>query len=161
MDLALSEGQVLRWYGVSLDSLFPPGGKTAGISLREVYLPGVYAPVRQRFLILPRLAKARWFTLRHLAGLAALRREVGALKGWQVEVQAARDHPDALWQGRAVEYDAGAYSIPTLRLKLGTYERYPEQLWGTVSPERRALLLRLAEEMQLQNLADVLVAPWD
>lgn len=89
-----------------------------------------------------------------------MRRLLGAKDGWRVNPRVGVDHPDALWGEVAVEYDAGEYSVPTLRRKLGAFERYPAQVWGVASGRRRGLILRLAEEMGIQNLAEVLEAPW-
>lgn len=155
MDLALSEGQVIRWYGISLDSFLPTWGV-----VREAVL-GLGSSSRPvRFLVHPRLERASSNTLRHLAGLAEVRRLLEAREGWRVALHADGYKPDALWGSVAVEYDAGEYSPKTLRVKLGAYESYPAQVWGTVSETRRRRILRYAEEMGIQNLAQVLVAPW-
>ncbi|WP_448376672.1 hypothetical protein [Fervidobacterium sp.] len=163
VDLALSEGQVLAWYDLSLETLFPMSGKIfteKGLSLREVLLPEGRSLRRVRFLAVDLLAKAQSTTLRHLAGLATLRRLLGAREGWRVNPEVRADRPDAVWGQVAVEYDAGEYSVPTLRRKLGAFEAYPAQLWGTVSPRRRRLILELAKEMRIQNLEEVFEAPW-
>lgn len=59
-----------------------------------------------------------------------------------------------------MEYDAGTYSHALLRRKLGSFEAYPFQVWGVADPRRASLIRRLAQEMGVQNLEDVLLAPW-
>lgn len=155
LDLALSEGQIYRWYGLSLKNLFPTWG-----TVREVVLGVGAAPRLVRFLVHPRLQEASPTTLRHLAGLAEVRRLLGVREGWEVLFQGDGYRPDALWKGMAVEYDAGEYSPKTLRVKLGAFEAYPAQIWGTTSESRRRRILRYAQEMGIQNPLQVLVAPW-
>lgn len=113
-----------------------------------------------RFLVHPSVREASSATLRHLAGLAALRRLIGASAGWRVGSWKDPDRPDALYQGGAVEYDAGEYAPDLIRRKLGTYEAYPFQIWGVASEGRRKLVERLAREMDVANLQGVWVASW-
>jgi hypothetical protein len=163
VDLALSEGQVLAWYGLSLEKLFPTSGmsflKNEAL-LREVLLPEGRFLRKVRFIALKGLKDAQATSLRHLAGVATMRRLLGVKEGWRVNPGVGVDRPDALWGEVAVEYDAGEYSVPTLRRKLGAFEGYPAQVWGVASGRRRGLILRLAEEMGIQNLVEVLEAPW-
>ncbi len=128
--------------------------------LREVLLPEGRFLRKVRFVALKDLKDAHATSLRHLAGVATMRRLLGAKEGWRVNPRVGVDYPDALWGEVAVEYDAGEYSVPTLRRKLGSFERYPAQVWGVASGRRRGLILRLAEEMGIQNLVEVLEAPW-
>ncbi len=161
MDLALSEGQVARWYRLSLEeaaSSFPARGTVRSVALR---LPGK-GVATVRFLVHPRLREASSGTLRHLAGLAEMRRLLGVPpEAWTLGAEPGSTIPDALWGDVVVEYDAGEYPRPVLRNKLAAFERRaPLQVWGTVSDRRRELILRLAGEMSIRNLHQVLVAPW-
>lgn len=160
VDLALTEGQVFRWYGKeAVGSLFVP----ARGQVRQVVMPLRKGGdmVEVRFVVHPRVFKASGPTLRHLAGLAEMRRIVGARpEEWHLGDFSSPHRPDAMWGHVAVEYDAGFYPVGVLREKLGGLEGYPVQVWGVPSESRRALVERIAREMAIQNLQQVLVAPW-
>lgn len=150
LDLALSEGVLRRWYGLSLEEVEGEG------MVREVLGPGL-RPVR--FLVHEKAKDLSWDALRHLSGLAELRHRLGVKEDWKVNPKGLRDKPDALWQGMAVEYDAG-YPMVEVREKLGRYETYPGQIWGVHAGARQHALLGLAAKMGIKNLVQVLEAPW-
>lgn len=157
LDLVLSQGQVQRHYGLLLDDLnLPHVGRV------EVALP---VPGRGTeavsFLVHPLVAHWTFSSqaLRHLAGLAEARRVLGARKGWKVLPPKGFASPDALWDEVVVEYDVD-YPSPILKRKLARYEAYPAQIWATETPARMERIRLAALEMGIQNLRQVLVAPW-
>lgn len=134
VDRALSEGQVLRHYGISVAAL-------NGFALAEAYLAvtrGSYRHQHTNFVVCPaRLRQATGPSLRHLAGVAEMRRLLGAAPEQWESVAEARHRlyiPDAVWstpEGTvAIEYDVGSYTPRQVLTKARTFDSYTRQIWG-------------------------------
>lgn len=165
-DLALSEGQIRRWY--------------APLSEREAKGLGLH--VVQAFLTLSkdggRIFSVRFYTpyrrvkglgphlLRHLAGVGEMRHLLGVPPSrWQTDTHRVhyRELPDAYWYTDrgpvAIEYDAGSYSKEQRRRKAETFAlRFLGQCWGVPTPRLAEGLERAFSELGLE--VPVLVAPW-
>ena len=103
--------------------------------------------------------------LRHLAGVAEMRFQLGArCDRWQrfQGREPERAEPDALWSHGnaqvAVEFDAGSYPKKRVAAKLHAFGRYSEQVWGAASTKRLDFLRQVAQE---ERVAVTLVhSPW-
>lgn len=167
-DLALSEGQLLRYYG-----MVPSEREAArlGIFIVEAVLnPSHHAN---------RLMEVRFYTpfvwvrrlgpplLRHLAGVGEMRHRLGVSPAeWRTDTHRIhyREHPDAYWYSTkgpcAIEYDAGSYSPALLKRKVETFaRRFAGQYWG-VPTEKKALGLRSRLAGFGLEPRFVIVAPW-
>lgn len=150
-------GQVERW---SLE--VPPSARVV-----EGYLGFTHyrKSQRVRFFVKESLAHLPLTTLRHLAGVAEMRRLLGVEADpgvWRVFHRQVHpvEEPDAVWftpKGPvAVEYDVGSYSRDRVRAKGAAFAtRYVGQVWGTPVMERLGTLVSL-----LPKDATALLAPW-
>lgn len=105
-------------------------------------------------------------TLRHLAGVAAMRQALGAeAHTWSSAADAsfALLRPDALWRTSegtvAIEFDAGSYDPEQLRSKVAAFSNFAGQVWGAASRARAARLSRLLKGAANDALA--LHVSWD
>lgn len=167
-DLALTEGQLVRHYGV-----VPSEKEVRALSLfvvQAVLNPSHHAN---------RLFEVRFYTpylwvrrlgpplLRHLAGVGEMRHLLGVLPGaWRTDTHRIhyREHPDAYWYSGtgpvAIEYDAGSYALPLLQRKVETFAlRFVGQYWGAPT-ERKAASLRVKLAAFGLEPRFVLTAPW-
>jgi len=159
VDLVYSEGQRRRF------RLPPP---PEWVARKEVTVPlyvgGV--SVRTVFYVHPSLPQEADYVLRHLAGVAELRyRLVAPKEAWSVDADPVHfaPTPDAVLISKgeriAVEYDAG-YPLSIAKNKmLAMGEKYPRQVWGVVTEERKRALTALIPD-RLKERVKVLVAPW-
>jgi len=168
VDRALTLEQAARWYGVRRPADLP-----LGVFLREVELrPGrdsvPSAAARVAFLVREGSPEAELegFELRHLAGLAAMRRHLRAApEEWRLDETVVHydSTPDALWYPRgggvwAVEYDVG-YDRKRVRAKLRAFARnYTGVVWGVHAKERARTVSALALELGVS--LRLVVAPW-
>lgn len=142
-DLALSEGQVRRFHGLE-----PEECRRAGLLVVEALVAPTARSVAARPVrfVLAEPRRLEGFELRHLAGVAEARRLLGASAGdWQVVGHAAVTSPDAVWrrglQTWAVEFDAGSYSLRTVREKARHFRAaYDGQVWAVASERRQRTL---------------------
>lgn len=167
-DLALSEGQLVRHYGV-----VPSEKEADGMGLfvvRAVLNPSHHAN---------RLMEVRFYTpylwvsrlgpplLRHLAGVGEMRHILGAAVGdWRTDTHRIhyREQPDAYWYSRlgpfAIEYDAGSYSLDLLQRKVQTFAlRFVGQYWGAPTEKKAASLREKLAGFGLEPRF-VMAAPW-
>lgn len=162
VDHALSEGQVLRHYGLSLTAL-------NDFALAEAHLAitrGSYRHQRTNFVVCPsRLTRSTGPSLRHLAGVAEMRRLLGAApEDWQ-SVAEARHRlyiPDAAWTTPegviAIEYDVGSYGPRQVLTKARTFNSYARQIWGAPTLTRARHLAHLLSAEGLR--ASAVTAVW-
>ena len=145
-DLALSERQVRRHYGLEIADclerglhitkleLTPTTSSTRPISLSAVTLEPVL------------LADFEW---RHLLGVAEMRHWLGANpEDWRHFNHAAQTVPDAVWryglETWVIEFDAGSYSRPVVAQKVLSFQAaYDHQVWATASEARATTLAEL------------------
>jgi len=167
-DLALTEGQLLRHFG-----MVPSEKEAQGVGLfvvRAVLNPSHHAN---------RLMEVRFFTshlwvsrlgpplLRHLAGVGEMRHLLGVpTHEWRTDTHRVhyREQPDAYWYSKigpiAIEYDAGSYALPLLQRKVQTFAlRFVGQYWG-VPTEKKAASLRAKLGGYGLEPRFVIVAPW-
>ncbi|PZA07418.1 replication-relaxation family protein [Meiothermus sp. Pnk-1] len=167
-DLALSEGQLMRHYGVTP-------------SEREAHAMGLHVV---RAVLNPshhanRLLEVRFFTpylwvarlgpplLRHLAGVGEMRHILGVPpSSWRTDTHRIhyREQPDAYWYAPegpiAVEYDAGSYSVAQLARKVEAFAlRFVGQRWGAPTPRKAASLRGKLAGLGLEP-GHVMAAPW-
>jgi len=170
LDLALSEGQVHRWYFPDLDpgrvrKLLIEMSASGQVVFRSVWVGRTARErtVRQVCIVhTPRLP-ATPEGLRHACGVAEVRRILGAPPGlWRVIApQAVGDtgEPDAVLQMghtlTAVEYDAGSYTREQVLRKARAFaQRYDGQVWGAPTRRRAEWIRSLVPD------AEVVCAPW-
>ena len=143
VDLALSERQVWRHYGLNLEQC-----EQAGLSItRALIAPTVKMrhPREVAFVSLEPQTRVG-FELRHLAGIAEMRQSLHVQpEDWQVIEHAASISPDAIWQRNletwAVEFDSGSYSLRTILEKQQHFRAaFDGQVWGVASEARGAKL---------------------
>jgi hypothetical protein len=143
VDLALSERQVWRHYGLNLGQC-----EQAGLSItRALIAPTAKMrhPREVAFVSLEPQTRVG-FELRHLAGVAEMRHSLyAAPEDWQVIEHAAITSPDAIWyqdlETWAVEFDAGSYSLRTVLEKQQHFRAaFDGQVWGVASEARAATL---------------------
>lgn len=149
VDRVISERHALEGYGVSAAR-----AKRAGLEVHRRRIGLTYSArseVGVTLIVWPeesRLRRASGNTLRHLAGVTALRLCLGAAaEAWENEggARQARLHPDGYWQRPdvhegavwAIEYDAGSYSPPQLLEKGKAFmAAHGYQVWGVASAAR-------------------------
>lgn len=162
IDRALSAGQLARHHGLTLEkvqecvhvferSLAPTHGSRTFRPVRFVSLEGS-------------LSGARGSELRHLAGLAEMRRMLGANpEVWRHKSDLGGEQPDALWDSPegavAVEFDAGSYSPAQILAKVKYFTRHAAQVWGSPSRIRARHLTGFLEVVG--ETRATLVARWD
>ncbi|NJK44432.1 MAG: hypothetical protein HC933_09240 [Pleurocapsa sp. SU_196_0] len=143
-DLALTTGQVARFYGLHLHPqalehegfslttrTIAPTARSRESALREV-----------SFVTLEPDARAG-HALRHLVGVAELRHRLQARVGdWRVQEYGAIITPDAEWHRGssriAVEFDASRYALATVHEKAQYFRNaFDGQVWAVSSQTRR------------------------
>ena len=142
-DLALSERQVVRHYGLMLEDCFE-----AGLEVQSVLIaPTVHRKAtREVNFVLLEPRDFAPFELRHFAGIAEARHHLQAdARDWQVMQHAVQTSPDASWQRGnemwAVEFDAGAYSRATVLEKAQAFRAgFDGQVWAVSSSIRQVTL---------------------
>jgi hypothetical protein len=142
-DMVLSEGQVMRHYGNTLEAC-----RRAGLAVQSALIAPTVHRQRQHAVnfVLLEARELAGFELRHLAAIAEARHLLQAdTQDWQIIEHANRSSPDAVWQrdgeSWAVEFDAGAYSVSTLLEKVQAFEAgFDRQIW-VVNANRRARTL--------------------
>ncbi len=168
-DLALSEGQIRRWYlpcapsdlVTELLTLIHRSGEGA---VEPVWIPATARAFTPSRVIIVRAPGLRTTPegLRHLCGLAELRRLLNVPPpNWRIirPSGAGGNEPDAVLAERgrriAVEYDPGNYSRRKIAEKSRAFsELFEGQLWGVPYPARASLVKSIAPDAQ------VAVAPW-
>lgn len=156
-DLALSERQVWRHYGATLEDC-----RYSGLSVQAALIaPTVHRKATRRVnFVSLEPTDFEGFELRHLAAVAETRQQLRAdPRDWQVVQHAAITSPDAIWRRGvdtwAIEFDAGAYSRATLLEKARAFRAgFDGQVWA-VSSDRRGQTLT-----QLFGVAPVIVRPF-
>ena len=161
-DRAVSQLQLTKLYGVTQAQ-----ARAAGVfsTRRSVAATKGSVPRTVSFFVADKsLLKKPTTTLRHLAGVAAVRAQLGASPGdWRSPEQSvARQLPDALWQAAggvvAIEFDVGSYSRARILEKAWSFQGYAAQVWGSPSDKRNRLI---AEVLVSQRVAArVVVAVW-
>jgi hypothetical protein len=140
-DLALSERQVFRHHGMTLEACL-----RSGLVVQPVLVaPTVHRKVTRavNFVTLEPLDFLP-FEFRHLAGTAEIRHQLRVeVRDWQVVQHAAQTSPDAIWhrglETWAVEFDAGAYSRSVLLEKAQAFRAgFDGQVWAVSSDARAA-----------------------
>jgi len=159
VDLVYSEGQRRRFHLPP-----PPEWAVKKEAMVPLYVGG--ASVRTVFYIHPSLSSRTDYVLRHLAGVAELRYRLLASKEvWSVDADPVHfaPTPDAVLLSKgeriAVEYDAGYPLLIAKNKILAMGEKYPKQVWGVVTEERKKTLMALIPN-RLKERLEVLVAPW-
>jgi hypothetical protein len=147
-DLALSERQVWKHHGLSLEQC-----RDLGMTIQSALIaPTVHRKARHpvQFVMLEPLSLEP-FELRHLAGVAEMRRQLQAeTRDWQVIQHAAQTSPDAIWwrglETWAVEFDAGSYSRSVLLEKARAFQAgFDGQVWGVSSTSRTEMLSKITD----------------
>jgi hypothetical protein len=151
-DLALSERQVFRHHGITLEDCLH-----SGLSVQPVLVaPTVHRKVTRavNFVTLEPL-EFQPFEFRHLAGTAEIRHQLQVdARDWQVVQHAAQTSPDAIWhrglETWAVEFDAGAYSRSVLLEKAQAFRAgFDGQIWAVSSSNRQSTLQTLIQHTPL------------
>lgn len=148
-DVALSERQVVRHYGASLEDCL-----AAGFIVHSARIaPTVHRKATRAVnFVMLEPHDLEGFELRHLAGVAAVRHQVCAdPRDWQVVRHADHTSPDAIWhrglETWAVEFDAGAYSRAVLLEKAQSFRAgFDAQVWGVASSARATTLRTILRE---------------
>ncbi len=141
VDKVLSEGQVVRHYGCSLAAV------PTDILIFNAYLAPTHHSMSYQevhFVALAhKLTRLSAASLRHLAGVAEMRRLLNAPREeWRSQPRAGftSEHPDAVWESPAgpvaIEYDAGSYSPQKIIQKINGFRRFERQIWGSPSLRR-------------------------
>jgi hypothetical protein len=144
-DLALSERQVWRYYGETLEAC-----SDYGFAVQSALVaPTVHRrPTRRVNFVLLEPRNFERFELRHLAGVAEARHLLGVQpRDWQVIEHTNHSSPDAIWQRGletwAVEFDAGAYSRASVFAKVQAFRSgFDGQIWAVSSGARRETVAR-------------------
>lgn len=160
-DLVLSERQVFMQLGSGRAQSIPP----QWCAFELVIAPSRHSRTftRQRFYTLESCVKdLHPNVIRHLVGVAQMRRLLNApSEAWTVE-GGGDDRPDARWQTDtgviAVEFDAGSYSPQQITRKAFSFRHYDKQVWGSSSWRRTERLRPLLAEFE--NAAEPLYAAW-
>jgi hypothetical protein len=140
-DLALSERQVFRHHGLTLEACL-----RSGLSVQPVLVaPTVHRKVpRAVNFVMLEPDDLQPFEFRHLAGTAEIRHQLQVdARDWQVVQHAAQTSPDAIWhrglETWAIEFDAGAYSRSVLLEKAQAFRAgFDGQIWAVSSNARAA-----------------------
>lgn len=151
VDKALSEGQLVRYYKLSLRDL------PAVFFITPAYLAVTHhsrAFKEMNFITCePKHRCLSANALRHLAGTTEMRHLLNADRTcWQSEAQVsfASEQPDALWHSPrgdvAIEFDAGSYSAKKIEQKINTFKSFSGQVWGSSSLKRVAYLQKLLQQ---------------
>ena len=162
-DQVLSFGQVARHYGLTLSKL------PNDVFVFDAFLAPTHhsmAYQRVQFVTLERkVARYPAASLRHLAGIAEMRRLIGAPREqWCSEASKrfTSEMPDAVWASPrgnvAVEYDAGSYSPSKIASKALAFKNYEGQVWG--SPSRRRVAHLTALLQNVNEFTPPIFAPW-
>jgi hypothetical protein len=158
-DLALTTGQVARFYGLQPQALEPAGFTltTHALAPTARSRPGAVREVV--FVTLEEDARAG-HAMRHLVGVAELRQRLQArVQDWQVHEFGAIITPDAVWQRGssriAVEFDASRYALATVHEKAQYFRNaFDGQVWAVSSETRRNSLT------EVLGFAPALVKPF-
>jgi hypothetical protein len=151
-DLSLSERQVFRYYGMTLEDCL-----RSGLSVQRVLVaPTVHRKVTRavNFVTLEP-HDFQPFEFRHLAGTAEVRHQLQVdARDWQVVQHATQTSPDAIWhcglETWAVEFDAGAYSRMVLLEKAQVFRAgFDGQVWAVSSNARAATIGSLVAQTPL------------
>lgn len=151
-DLALSERQVFRHHGMTLEDCL-----RLGLAVQPVLIaPTVHRKVTRavNFVTLESL-DYQPFEFRHLAGTAEIRHQLQVeARDWQVVQHAAQTSPDAIWhrglETWAVEFDAGAYSRSVLLEKAQEFRAgFDGQVWAVSSNARAVTVGSVLEHAPL------------
>ena len=166
-DRAISCSQAERWYGVRCKGPVPYGVSLVWREIREVRRERKGREIRRGFLVLEGWEHLEGFELRHLAGLAAVRRKLGAApEEWELDETVVHYDatPDARWRTPrgvwAVEYDVG-YDEQRVRKKLLGFGRaYAGIVWGAPTRRRVERLGELVRQVGVQVPVRLVEAPW-
>jgi hypothetical protein len=148
-DVVLSERQVQKHYGVSLETC-----ETAGLCVQSALIaPTVHRRATREvsFVSLEPLTLEP-FEIRHLAGVAEVRHQLRVPRDhWQVVQHASSTSPDAIWtrglECWAVEFDAGAYSRRVVLEKKRAFEAgFDGQIWAASSNARMVAIQHLLKQ---------------
>jgi Replication-relaxation len=143
VDMALSERQVARQYGLSLEACRKAGFEIQTVNVAPTARMKVTRAVK--FITLEPLELPA-FEFRHLAGIAEMRYQLGArLEDWRLVHHSDHTSPDAIWQRGletwAVEFDAGSYSQKTILEKVRSFRAgFDGQHWAVASDARARFL---------------------
>jgi hypothetical protein len=143
VDLALSERQVVRHYGLSLEACRKADFQIQTVDVAPTARMKVTRAVN--FVTLETLELPA-FEFRHLAGIAEMRYQLGArLADWSLVHHSDHTSPDAIWQRGletwAVEFDAGSYSQKTILEKVRSFRAgFDGQCWAVASEARARFL---------------------
>jgi hypothetical protein len=143
VDVALSERQVARHYGLSLEACRKAGCKIQTVNVAPTVRMKVTRAVN--FIMLETLELPA-FEFRHLAGIAEMRYQVSAkLEDWSLVHHSYHTSPDAIWRRGletwAVEFDAGSYSQKTILEKVRSFKAgFDGQCWAVASEARAEFL---------------------
>jgi Replication-relaxation len=143
VDVALSERQVARHYGLSIEACRKAGFEIQTVNIAPTARMKVTRAVH--FVTLENL-EIPAFEFRHFAGIAEMRYQLGArLEDWSLVHHSDHTSPDAIWRRGletwAVEFDAGSYSQKTILEKLRCFRvGFDGQCWA-VSSDARARFL--------------------
>jgi hypothetical protein len=149
VDVALSERQVTRHYGLSLEACQKSGFEIQTVNVAPTARMKTTRDVN--FVMLEPLELPA-FEFRHLAGIAEMRHQLGAkLKDWSLVHHSDHTSPDAIWQRGletwAVEFDAGSYSQKTILEKVRSFRAgFDGQCWAVSSDARARFLGRVLLE---------------
>ncbi len=152
VDVALSERQVARHYGLSLEACRKAGFEIQTVNVAPTARMKVTRAVN--FVTLETLELPA-FEFRHLAGIAEMRYQLGAkLEEWELIHHSDHTSPDAIWQRGletwAVEFDAGSYSQKTILEKVRSFRAgFDGQCWAVASEARARFLSRVLLEKPL------------
>jgi hypothetical protein len=143
VDMALSERQVVRHHGLSLEACLEAGFEIQTVNVAPTARMKVTRAVN--FVTLETLELPA-FEFRHLAGIAEMRYQLGArLADWTLVHHSDHTSPDAIWRRRletwAVEFDAGSYSEKTILEKVRSFRAgFDGQCWAVASDARARFL---------------------
>jgi hypothetical protein len=140
-DLALSERQMFRHHGITLEDCL-----RSGLAVQPVLIaPTVHRKATRAVnFVMLEPHDFQPFEFRHLAATAEIRHQLQVdARDWQVIQQAAQTSPDAIWhrglETWAVEFDAGSYSRSVLLEKAQAFRAgFDGQVWAVSSRARAA-----------------------
>ncbi len=163
-DRVLSSGQLKQYYSLSVNEL-----KDTDLKFVEAFLSPSRGSIRYAQIsfvgLSSSIGRLEGNSLRHLAGIAEMRRVLGALPEDWTSLAAARQQPrtpDAFWETErgllAIEYDVGSYSPTQISEKAKSFKRYAGQVWGAPSRQRVRHLWHLLKP--LDSHCVVLYVAW-